>query len=537
MMDVPLTIQSILRHGLSQFGRKTIVTRQADGGTVRQTFTELGARTERLAAALKRLGVTKGDRVGTFAWNSHRHLEAYFAVPNMGAVLHTINIRLFPQQLIHVINHAQDQVLLIDADLLPTIEGVAEQLDGVRHFVVLDKSVPQTSLPNVLAYEELLAEAGAGFDWPALDEDDPSALCYTSATTGNPKGVIYTHRSQYLHTMALGLVNNLGLCEADTLLPFVPMFHVNAWGLPFGAIAFGSTLVLPGSRPDAKAILDLMERERVTVAAGVPTIWLAAAELLEAGAYRLEAVRSVICGGAAIPPALLRRYDRLGLPVLHAYGMTETSPLASCAHLRTWMADWPQELKFQVRTTQGSASFGVEFRVVDEEGSDVPQDGKTFGQLLMRGPWVASEYYRDDRGADTFKDGWLYSGDIVTWDEDGYITIVDRAKDLVKSGGEWISSVDLENAIMAMDGVAEAAVIGVTHPRWQERPLACVVPKRDAQIRPTKEDILERLRSQFPKWWVPDDVVFVEEIPKSSVGKFQKRDLRERFAGYVFSDA
>ncbi len=535
MMDVPLSIQSMFQHGLDLFGKKEVVSRTPDGGTVRHTFSQIGERVHRLAEALHKLGVGRGDRVATFAWNHHRHLEAYFAVPNMGAVIHTVNIRLFPEQLAYIINHAEDRVLLIDADLLPLIEAVAPKLTAVKHYVVLSHKVPETKLANVLAYEQLLAEASPDFPWPELDENLPAASCYTSATTGNPKGVVYTHRSTFLHAMAAGLADVLALSERDSVLPFVPMFHVNAWGLPYACFWFGSKLVFPGARPDAKAVLDLMQAERVTVAAGVPTIWIAALPLLETGQYKLDSVRAIVCGGSAIPPALMKKYDSLGLPFLHAYGMTETSPLASVCRLASWMEEWPEEQKFAVRAKQGRPSPGIEFRVVDDDGREVPRDGKTFGQLLMRGPWVASEYFNDERSGETFRNGWLYSGDIVTWDEDGYINIVDRAKDVIKSGGEWISTVDLENAIMAIDGVAEAAVIGVTHPRWQERPLACVVLRPGVTL--TKEEILEPLRGQFAKWWIPDDVVFVDEIPKTSVGKFQKRDLRERFKDFQLAEA
>ena len=530
MMDVPLTTQTIFRQGADLFARKEIVSRTAAGDVVRHSFGQVAERVNRLAGALRALGVSPGERVATFAWNHHRHLEAYLAVPSMGAVLHTVNIRLFPEHLAYIINHAEDRVLLIDVDLLPLVEAVADKLRTVRHFVVLSHTVPDSKLPNLLSYEELLADAGPNFDWPELDERQPAATCYTSATTGNPKGVVYTHRSTYLHTMAGGLANGLGLSERDVVLPFVPMFHVNAWGLPYAGFWFGSTLVFPGPRPDAKAVLDLMQSERVTVPAGVPTIWIAALPLLEAGGYQLDGVRAILCGGSAIPPALIQKYDELGLPFLHAYGMTETSPLATVCQLSSWMDDWSEERRLAARAKQGRPLAGVEFRVVDDEGRDVPRDGTSFGQLLMRGPWVASEYHDDERSADTFKDGWLYSGDIVTCDEDGYITIVDRAKDVIKSGGEWISTVDLENAIMALEGVAEAAVIGVTHPRWQERPLACVVCRPGVSL--SKEDVLAPLLGQFAKWWIPDDVVFLEEIPKTSVGKFQKRDLRERFKDY-----
>jgi fatty-acyl-CoA synthase len=475
--------------------------------------------------------------VSTFAWNQRRHLEAYFAVPGIRAVLHTLNIRLFPDQLAYMINHAADRVMLIDADLVPAIEAIAERLSTVRHYVIMcDGPLPATTLSPVSSYETLLAAESPSFDWPEIaDENAPAATCYTSATTGNPKGVVYTHRSQYLHAVAIGLADTLAVSERDTILPFVPMFHVNAWGLPYAAIFFGARLVLPGPRPDPKAILDLIQNERVTVAAGVPTIWIGCVPLLERREHDVSSVRAVVCGGSAIPRSLIETYRGFGLSFLHAYGMTETSPIATVSRLRPHMDEWPEERKLDVLARQGRPVPGIELTLVDAEGNAVPRDGKTFGQVLMRGPWVAAEYFHDERSAEQFHDGWLYSGDIATWDEDGYIQIVDRTKDLVKSGGEWISSVELENAIMAIPGVVEAAVIGVAHPRWQERPLACVVVASGQHEPITAEHILAPLRAQFPRWWIPDQVVFIDEVPKTSVGKFSKRLLRERFADHYLA--
>ncbi|HVA90852.1 MAG TPA: long-chain fatty acid--CoA ligase, partial [Chloroflexota bacterium] len=451
-----------------------------------------------------------------------------------GAVLHTLNLRLFPDQLVYIINHAEDRVLLIDEDLAPIIEAIADRLPTVRQYVVMaDGPLPPTTLAPVWSYEELLAEADPHFAWPEdLDENAPSAMCYTSATTGNPKGVTYTHRSQYLHSMCVGLADSLALCERDVVLPFVPMFHVNAWGLPHAAIWYGATLVLPGPRPDAKAVLDLIQGERVTVPAGVPTIWLACVPLLERREHDLSSVRAIPCGGSAIPPALIEKYDSFGLPFLQAYGMTETSPLASICRLKSHLAALPLDQTVATRAKQGLPMPGVEIRLVDDTGNLAPRDGKSYGEVVMRGPWIADEYYHDERTAQQFHDGWLHSGDIATWDEEGYMQIVDRTKDLVKSGGEWISSVELENAIMAIPGVAEAAIIGVAHPTWQERPLACVVPTPTHRDSLTAEHILAPLCAHFAKWWIPDAVVFIDEVPKTSVGKFSKRALRERFAEY-----
>jgi fatty-acyl-CoA synthase len=534
MMAYPLTITSMFRRGIDLFPRKHIVTRRPSGELVRHTYSQFGERTARLAGSLRGLGVARGDRVGTFAWNNHRHLEAYFAVPCSGAVLHTLNIRLFPDQLVYIINHAEDRVLLIDADLVPVVEAIADRLTSVRHYVIMaDGPLPQTTLSPVSSYEELLAQADPDFAWPEdLDETSPAAMCYTSATTGNPKGVIYTHRSVYLHSLNVGLADSLALSERDVVLSVVPMFHANAWGQPHAAIWFGATVILPGPRPDPKTILDLIEAERVTFASGVPTIWIACLPLLERHEHDVSSVRAILCGGSAIPRALMEKYDSLGLSFLHAYGMTETSPLATTCRLKSYMADWPHPRQIDLRAKQGIAVPGVDLQLVDDAGNPTPRDGKSYGQVLMRGPWIADEYYNDPRSAEQFHDGWLFSGDIATWDEEGYIQIVDRTKDMVKSGGEWISTVELENAIMAIPGVVEAAVIGLPHPTWQERPLACVVPAPSFKDTLTAEQILQPLRAQFAKWWIPDAVVFIDEVPKTSVGKFSKRTLRSRFAAY-----
>ncbi len=541
MMSYPLTVQSFLRRAATFFPDKQIVSRRGSGELFRYTYRDLARRCARLANILGELGVGRQDRVGTFAWNSNRHLEAYLAVPSMGAVLHTINFRLFPDQLVHIINHARDRVLLIDADLLPAIEGIRERLTTVCHFVVMtdEDELPRSPLEPLHTYERLMAGVSEDFAWPEdLDEVSAAATCYTSATTGNPKGVLYTHRMLYVHTMAQGLAESLGLSERDVVLPVVPMFHVNSWGLPFTSTFFGAKQVLPGPRPDPKTLLGLLQNERVTVTAGVPTVWMGCEPLLEQGGYDLSSIRAIVCGGSALPRAMIEGWEKkFGLRFLHAYGMTEATPLVSCAHLKSKMDDWSEEDRLTIRTTQGTPAAGLEMRLVDEAGRDLPWDGKAVGQLILRGPWVAREYHEDPRSHETFRDGWYYTGDMVTLHPDGYITVVDRAKDLVKSGGEWISSVDLENALMAHEAVAEAAVIGVPHPKWQERPLACVVLKPAHQDKVGKEDLKAFLGARFARWWLPDDIVFLDEIPKSAVGKFLKRELRERFADHKLPTA
>lgn len=537
MMPYALTTQAFLKRAVTFFPSKEIVSRRASGDLFRYTYRDFGRRCARLANALAALGVAPGDRVGTVAWNSHRHLEAYLAVPCMGAVLHTINFRLFPEQLAYIINHARDRVLLIDQDLLPAIEGIREQLTTVRHFVVMadHASLPESPLTPLHSYEAALAAASAEYGWPDdLDEWSAAATCYTSATTGNPKGVLYSHRGLYLHTLAEGLADSLAISERDVLLPVVPMFHANAWGLPFTATFFGAKQVLPGPRPDPATLLRLLQDERVTLTAGVPTVWMGCEPLLDQGGYDLSTVRAILCGGSAIPRAMIEKWQkRFGLAFLHAYGMTEATPLVTACRLTSAFDGVPDEEHFGRRATQGLVVPGVEVRLVNDLGEDLPWDGKTVGQLLIRGPWIAKEYHEDPRTAESFRDGWFWSGDVVQIDPHGYVTVVDRAKDLVKSGGEWISTVDLENALMAHEAVAEAAVFGVAHPTWQERPLACVVLKPAYQGKVTAQDLRAFLEPRFARWWLPDEILFIDEIPKSAVGKFLKRDLRDRYADFL----
>jgi fatty-acyl-CoA synthase len=531
-MRYQLTLPAMLERAEQLFPDKEIVSRTSTG-VVRHTYQEYGRRTRKLASALGALGVGKGDRVATLAWNHYRHLEAYFAVPCIGAVLHTLNLRLPPAHLAHIINHAGDRIILVDADLVPLLEQIASDLPTVERYIVMQDGpgVPAT-LPRAAPYEALLAQAEPLQKWPPLDEWDPAGMCFSSATTGLPKGVTYTHRALWLHSMAFCLADTLAVSERDRVLPIVPMFHVNGWGIPFAATWMGATQVLPGPRPDARVYCELIQRERVTFAAGVPTVWLAVLALLEEESYDLTSLNRVVCGGAAPPRALIEEFERrLGAQFIHGYGMTEAAPLTHVSRLKSRMEGWDADRRYAVRARQGTLLPGLEMRVVDWNGADVPWDGTSMGELWLRGPWIADEYYRDPRSAETFQGGWYRTGDVATLDDEGYLGIVDRMKDVIKSGGEWISSVDLENAIMAHPAVAEASVVGIAHPKWLERPLACVVAKAGRTV--TKEEILEHLKGRFPSWWMPDEVVFIAEVPKTSVGKFDKKVLRERYATHL----
>jgi fatty-acyl-CoA synthase len=539
MMDNALTLRHMFDYSQNLFAEKEIVSRTSHG-IFRYRYADFGRRTRQLARALAELGVKPQDRVGTFAWNDYRHLEAYFAIPCMGSVLHTINIRLSAEHLIYIINHAEDKVLLIDASLVPVIEALSGSMPTVQAYIIMggsDQIAQSTSLSPAYDYETLLQGADAPFPSDAIsDETQALGLCYTSATTGKPKGVVYSHRGIYLHSMAVGLANTMGLSEDDTVMPIVPMFHANAWGLPFAAIWFGSRLVLPGPAPSPAVLLELITSERVSVAAGVPTIWMGVLKELQAHP-RATSLRMVLCGGSSAPASLIRTYEeQFHIPFVHAYGMTETSPLVVYSRLKSYQQTLSADQRYQIRATQGCVVPGIEVRLAGESG-DVPFDGHHMGELLLRGPWIADSYYHDDRSASTFIDGWLHTGDVAVIDPEGFIRLVDRTKDLIKSGGEWISSVDLENALMAHPAVFEAAVLGVPHPRWDERPLAFVVRKEGLDGVVDKAALLEFLRPQFAKWWLPDDIIFVPEVPKTSVGKFLKRALRDEYQGYLSGDS
>lgn len=539
MMQTPLLLSSFVTRAEKYFPDKLIISRTGEQTIHRITYREYAKRTRKLADALTKLGMKKGTKVGTFAWNHHRHLEAYFAVPGAGAILHMINIRLSPEHIAYVINHAEDEIIFVDDTLFPHLEKLAPHLKTVTHYVVMgdSKEIPETTLPNVYSYEALLEQASEDYQFPDdLDENTPAGMCYTSATTGNPKGVVYTHRGLVLHSFALGLADAMGINERDVAMSVVPMFHANAWGMPFASVLFGTTQVLPGPGFTPALLLDLIEQEKVTLTAGVPTIWLGVLKEQEKQPRDLSSLRSVICGGSAAPKGLIRAFEeKLGIPFIVGYGMTETSPLVSLSILTSKMDDLSMDERIEMRALQGLTMAGIETRIVNENG-DVPWDGKTMGELLVRGPWIASEYYKDERTAEAFRDGWLCTGDIAVFTEEGYIKLMDRTKDLIKSGGEWISSVDLENALMTHEAVFEAAVVAVPHEKWMERPVACVVLK-EGQVgdETMTKTLLEYLEGQFASWWIPDDIVYLDEIPKTSVGKFLKAALRSQLQDHYQS--
>ena len=532
MMNYQLSIPAILRRAETQFGHKTVTSRRADKTIVRHTYAQILDRAKRLAVALGGLGVKPGDRVATLAWAGHEHLEAYLAIPSMRAVLHTLNLRLHHEDLAYIINDADDRVVILDESLLPLYEQLRPQVK-VAHAVVIPGSNVGATSGGPIDYEQLLASADPSrYVEPPIDEHDAAAMCYTSGTTGRPKGVLYSHRAIMLHSLAQGLRDALALAEDDTVLPIVPMFHVNAWGLPFTATWFGCNQVFPGPFLDPQSVLSLLVSERVTLTAGVPTVWLGMLQELDRnpGAYDLSHLRAIVIGGSAAPPSMIRGYkERHGLTIIHAWGMTEMTPLGTLCNLPSTLKDAPAEAQYRYRSKQGTPMPLVEIRARAEQ-TIVPWDGETMGELEVRGPWVASQYYNTQGSDGRFtEDGWFKTGDIVTIASCGCIEISDRAKDLVKSGGEWISTVALETALMGHPAVAEAAVIAVPHPKWDERPLAVVVLKPGQTASP--EELINFLAPSFAKWWLPDTIEFVDEIPRTSVGKFKKSVLRERFRG------
>ena len=529
MQDWSLTIEKILRIGETVYGGKTVTTRTVTGHE-RITVRDLAVRARQVAGVLSALGVTEGGRVGSFGWNTANHAALYFGVPCTGRVLHTLNIRLFPEQLVYTVEHAGDEVVFVDRSLLTQFAQHLPQLRSVRHVVVFDDGaddeLPED--PRVVHWRDVVG-AELDFTDQVTDENTAAALCYTTGTTGNPKGVLYSHRSTYLHSLATQTPAAFALSELDTVLPIVPMFHAMAWGIPYGCVMAGANLVLPGPGMTAGALIEQMESERVTVAAGVPTIWMGIQPLLPG--RDLSAVRSIICGGSAVPRSLSEAYrTTIGLPITQAWGMTELSPLGTVCTLRSEQLALSEDDQADIRSTAGRTPIGVEMRIVDAETrAELPWDDVATGELETRGPWVARQYFRTDEPGEQFSpDGWLRTGDVGAISPLGYLRLVDRTKDLVKSGGEWISSVELENQIMGHPAVAEAAVIALPHPRWMERPFACVVLKPDRQL--SKDELLAYLAERVQKWGLPDDVAFIDEIPKTSVGKFSKKALREQFA-------
>ena len=532
MMDFPLTVTSVMRYGTTVFGDKEVVTCAGEPPARRRTYAQVGERTARLAGALRALGVTGDQRVGTFMWNNAEHLEAYLAVPSMGAVLHTLNIRLSADQVGYIATHADDYAVIVDASLIPLFAKVLPLAGTVRHVIVSGPAdgAALASLAGpgraVHSYEELLGAAPATFGWPDLDERTAAAMCYTSGTTGLPKGVVYSHRSTYLHSMAVCTPNALGVSQRDRVLPVVPQFHANAWGLPYAAMMGGADLVMPDRFMTPAAIVRLIETERVTVGAGVPTIWQGVLAHLRSAGGDISSLRTLVCGGSAMPEAVMRAYsDEFGLAVSHAWGMTELSPLGSVAHEPAGVTGedvWPY------RASQGRLICGVEGRLAGDDAAVLPADGEAVGELECRGPWITASYYRDP-APEKFHDGWLRTGDVGTLDGAGFVRLTDRAKDVIKSGGEWISSMELENMLMAHPAVAEAAVIGVPDERWGERPLAAVVLRQDAAP-VTPDELRAFLGERVPRWQLPERWAFVSEVPKTSVGKFKKTELRDQYA-------
>jgi fatty-acyl-CoA synthase len=530
MMEVPLTTWLLFDHAGVHHAATEIVSRLPSGELHRYTYGEFSGRAQQLMHALDRLGIERGERVATLAWNGYRHLELYFAVPCSGRVLHTLNLRLSPEDLTYIIRHADDRAIFVDADLVPLLERIPEALAGVEHVVVMGEVPAGTTLPNLRAYEDLIGGEPTTYPRPALDERAVCGICYTSGTTGRPKGAAYTHRSTVLHALMSTSGAAFGMGPQDCVMPIVPMFHVNAWGLPLAATAVGAKQVFCGSHLDPKSVADLLEDEAVTLSAGVPTVWLTVLDELVGRGRRPHALRFIVCGGSQPPRQMIERYrEELDIPIVQAWGMTETSPLASMAHPQHRMRDWDEDrLTDAVRSQAGLPIPGVEVSIRDAEGNEVPRDGSSMGALLVRGPWVAASYLRGD-GAEQFTgDGWFRTGDVAVASPEGYFVIADRTKDLIKSGGEWISSVDMEGAIMAMPGVAEAAVIAIPDPKWQERPLACVVPRPGGAV--TLEEVRRHLLAAgFAHWQLPDRVEVIEAVPRTSVGKFDKKALRVRF--------
>ncbi len=531
MMDYPLTVDRILEHANSIYPNKQITTKLAGGSTHRYSFATLYKRVKRLANVLDKLGIQAGDRVGTFSWNNYQHLELYYAVPCCGAICHTLNIRLSPDQLAYIINHAEDKIIFIDATLLPVFEQAADKIRCVKHYVLFNASNgTETMLPDFSFYEQLMADSHDDYDWPVKDENTAMGLCYTSGTTGNPKGVLYSHRSMYIHTLGTLQGNALGLREQDVVLPVVPMFHAMAWGLPYSCVFAGADMVLPGSHQNSAALAEMIQDEKVTVPAGVATIWRGLYHELKTKSVDVSTVRDLVSGGTPIPRALIEAYEKeLGVNVLHTWGMTEMSPLGTFSRLQSHHHGLHENEKWDVKAKQGQAMAGVEMRILNEAGEELPRDGISMGELQVRGPWVAKSYFKLTPTEEYFtRDGWFRTGDVASIDEDGFMNITDRTKDLVKSGGEWISSVSLENALMAHPKVLEAAVIAIPDEKWTERPLAVVVLQPDAgQV--SAEKLRIYLTTKFEKFWLPERFIFIKEIPKTSVGKFDKKALRRRY--------
>jgi fatty-acyl-CoA synthase len=538
MQDWPLLCHRIIDHAAKFHGQRKIITRSVEGPIHTTNYAEIRTRALKVAQRLERDGIKFGDRVATLAWNTWRHLETWYGILGLGAVYHTINPRLFPEQIVWIVNHAEDRVMITDLTFVPLLEKIAGQLPTIERYIILTDAahMPQTTLKNAVAYEDWIAEVDGDFAWKSFDENTAAGMCYTSGTTGHPKGVLYSHRSNILHAFMAALPDSKGLSSRDVVLPVVPMFHANGWSLAFSTPMVGATLVLPGAKMDGASIYELLNTFKVSFTAAVPTVWLMLLQDLEKTGGKLPYLKRVVIGGSACPRAMTKTFqDVYGVEVIHAWGMTEMSPLGSLCTLKPEYAALTGNARLDVQMKQGHPPFGVEMKITDDAGRELPWDGKTFGRLKVRGPAVAKSYYKGE-GAEVFeKDGWFDTGDVATIDQYGYMQITDRSKDVIKSGGEWISSIDLENLAVGHPKVAEAAVIGVAHPKWDERPLLVIVLKKGESA--SKEEILAFMQGKIAKWWMPDDVVFVDEIPHTATGKIQKITLRERFKDYVLPTA
>ncbi|ACF03423.1 AMP-dependent synthetase and ligase [Rhodopseudomonas palustris TIE-1] len=536
MQDWPLLCHRIIEHAARIHGNQEVVTRSVEGPIVRTTYAQIHQRALKVSQMLDRAGIKLGDRVATIAWNTARHLECWYGIMGIGAICHTVNPRLFPDQIAWIVNHAQDRVMITDLTFIPVLEKIADQIPSVERFVVLTDAehMPQTTLKNAIAYEEWLKEADGDFEWKAFDENTAAAMCYTSGTTGDPKGVLYSHRSNVLHALMANNPDALGTRAADTMLPVVPLFHANSWGIAFSAPSMGTKLVMPGAKLDGASVYELLSTEKVTHTAGVPTVWLMLLQYMQKEKLTLPHLKMVVCGGSAMPRSMIKAFVDMGAEARHAWGMTEMSPLGTLATLKPPFDQTTGDARLDVLATQGYPPFGVQMKITDDAGKDVDWDGKTFGRLKVSGPAIAKAYYRVDK--EILDDaGFFDTGDVATIDQDGYMRITDRSKDVIKSGGEWISSIDLENLAVGHPKVAEAAVIGVYHPKWDERPLLICQLKPDVTC--TRDEILQYMDGKIAKWWMPDDIVFVEAIPHTATGKILKTALRDQFKTYTLPGA
>ena len=534
MQSQQLLISSLIEFAERHHGDAEVVSRRVEGDIHRYTYKDVAQRSRKVANALDKINLAFSDRVATLAWNGYRHLELYFGVSGTGRVLHTLNPRLHPDQIVWIANHAEDQVLCFDMSFLPIVKAVHGRCSTIKHFVALcdaDKLPQDTGIPGLLSYEAWIANQPSTYQWPEFDENSASSMCYTSGTTGNPKAALYSHRSTMLHALAGALPDALSMSARDCVLPVVPMFHVNAWGLPYSAAMTGAKLVFPGPAMDGKSIFELIESEKVSFAAGVPTVWQMMLAHMQSGKLRFSSLKRTVIGGSACPPAMITAFnDDFGVEVLHAWGMTEMSPLGTVCTLKNKHLSLDSAEKMKVRLKQGRGVFGVDMKIVGDEGQELPWDGKAYGDLLVKGPWVISDYFKGEGGS-PLVDGWFPTGDVATIDPDGYMQITDRSKDVIKSGGEWISSIDVENVAMAHPAVAMAACIGMKHPKWDERPVIAVVKKPGSEV--TREELIAFYEGKTAKWQIPDDVVFVEAIPLGGTGKMLKTRLREQLADYV----